>query len=728
VATNKPGVKPPKKYEDALLVFGYFIDKLNFEVILTDETLNVEWLNRAARKRFQQSESLYGKNWHCYLSPENHDPDTCDLCKNILVSEDTFSENIEVERDGSVRYLQVLGFVLELPVWETRKYLIILEDITEPEKNRREASSLQRLMNPAIQDSGDAFIITDENNTINSWNFGAELIFGYTPEEAEGKKIDFVLPEHALDKVNAREIRNQGEKTHIIRKLETSARHKNGGDIAVDLTCSEVYDLNGRLEGRSFIAKDITQRKILQNQLKHFVQEFYKLNTLSEHLHRSTDMDDLIRTVLLALTTGGGLNFDRAFLCFIDREHNLIKGESAMGPSDKKEAEDFISLKEKRDFFEILMLLRKTGLKEGKYKVDKLVKKFTVNLEDKNNLLVNSVESGKTFFIKDGRLPDYPGDQLQGAENLTELLGTGDIAVIPLSGKHDPIGILIVDNGYSRRPIPIEDLEILRVFVSQASLAIENARLHKKSQEHYEELSSAYLRLQEQQDEMLKYQRLAALGEMSAKIAHEIRNPLVSMGGLAKAIDKMSDKGSKVHRFASLIYQQAINLETLLENMLLLAGPRPLNPTEQNIRNIVEEIIFSLKFAKDCGECEIINRIPEELILNIDGYKIRQVMTNLMRNAIQAMGKGGKLEIYSSESDDSVEIHFRDYGPGIPDKNRDKLFEPFFTTKKDGTGLGLTISRQIMKQHGGEILAKSMLPKGTDMVLHFPKNGTNHNT
>ena len=721
-------IKPPRKYEEAIFTFGYFLDELNLEAILTDDLLNIEWLNRAARKKSGSIRKLIGKSWHYYIEkPPGHNADNCELCTSILDSGEAFSDVLQLEREGKEIFLQYFAFTLELPIWETQKFLMLLFDISDREKKQQATRAIHRLMNQALHDSGDAFFIVDSGAKIRSWNLGAELIFGYQEQAVIGKPLNLVIPGDSSDYITSEKFDTVNDKTRFIKKFETFANHRNGNKIGIDLTRSAVYDENGKIEGVSFIAKDITQRRHLRDKYKHIIQQFYRLNELTEHLFRCTDFQTLLNTVLLGITSTKFLNFDRAILCVITEESKYITGLYGMGPSTVKEEKRFKEMTEKEDLFDFMRNTNRDFLLQNDFAVEKIAKKIKVDKGEKSHILNRALLKRRTIYIRDGiHYDNGPQIEISGIEEISNILKNDTFAVIPLLGKDDAIGVLIVDNGLRKLSIPVEDLEILRFFISQTGLAAENTQLRQKAEAQLDELSIAYRQLQEQQDEMIKFQRLAALGEMSAKIAHEIRNPLVSMGGLAKVISNMSPKDSKSNEFANIIYNQALNLESMLENMLLLAGPTELNTSEQQLRTMVDEITLGMKMGKDCKNCEIINNLPPELVLHIDAYKIRQVITNLIRNAVQAMGKNGKIEISAKEYNDRTELHFRDHGPGIPEENRDKLFDPFFTTKQEGTGLGLTISRQIMQQHTGELLVKSVIGKGTDMVLLFPNTKTNN--
>jgi signal transduction histidine kinase len=226
-------------------------------------------------------------------------------------------------------------------------------------------------------------------------------------------------------------------------------------------------------------------------------------------------------------------------------------------------------------------------------------------------------------------------------------------------------------------------------------------------------------RLRELEIQQERDQRLKAMGEMAAKIVHEIRNPLCSIQLFSSMLE--NELENTPHKELSRGISTGIqSLNTILTNMLLFARPHKPSLKSVPLDRVVEESIAMLvpliksrniKLNISLPHCEVSG--DEELL--------KQVFINIILNAVQSLSNGGDLDITVKENSTSVVIHVKDNGAGINSKDLEKIFNPFFTTKDTGTGLGLTIASQIMQAHDGYIKVYSEENKGSTFSLHFLK-------
>ncbi len=233
------------------------------------------------------------------------------------------------------------------------------------------------------------------------------------------------------------------------------------------------------------------------------------------------------------------------------------------------------------------------------------------------------------------------------------------------------------------------------------------------------------------QEEILRMDRLVSLGELSSGIAHEIRNPLAGIKTTAQALGEEMEQDDPKREYLNRITKEIDRLNDLLKTFFSFAKPQKLNPVVCNIRDIVNEIIpllikdianrginFTEEYARD---------LPK---VRVDFSQMHQVFLNLFLNAIQAMPNGGELKIKTepialaplvNPGKDYVRISISDTGKGIPTNGMNKIFDPFFTTRSKGIGLGLSITYQIIKKHGGSIKVESKVDKGTTFILTLPR-------
>ena len=219
-----------------------------------------------------------------------------------------------------------------------------------------------------------------------------------------------------------------------------------------------------------------------------------------------------------------------------------------------------------------------------------------------------------------------------------------------------------------------------------------------------EELQQAYRRLQESFEQLRRADRLSALGQLSAGLAHEIKNPLASMKGSLEILSKDFPPGSEKREFLEIFEKELNRLNRVLAEFLQFARPSRPDRRPSSIEEILESIVVLCAKEADrqgvaiqigCDE-----RLPE---IELDAAQIQQALLNIVLNGIQSMPSGGRLAICVERSSDALEIWIRDEGEGIPLENRSRIFDPFFTTKDRGTGLGMAIAHNLIQGHGGEI-------------------------
>lgn len=233
------------------------------------------------------------------------------------------------------------------------------------------------------------------------------------------------------------------------------------------------------------------------------------------------------------------------------------------------------------------------------------------------------------------------------------------------------------------------------------------------------------------QEEILRMDRLISLGKLASGIAHELRNPLAGIKTTAQALgEEMSGDDSR-REYLHRITKEIDRLNDLLKTFFSFAKPQNLTLAHCHIKDIINEIIpFLIKEIADKGIRFVEAYDPELPRIKVDKTQMHQVFLNLFLNAIQAMPTGGELKIEASPmvsnslkgvTQNFIKIVISDTGRGIPSHIVHKIFDPFFTTKPKGVGLGLSITYQIIKKHGGTIKVESQWEKGTSFIINLPE-------
>jgi signal transduction histidine kinase len=371
-------------------------------------------------------------------------------------------------------------------------------------------------------------------------------------------------------------------------------------------------------------------------------------------------------------------------------------GEVAIGPSNPEEAARIWHDLADRpaDLFE-MMTSYDQSIKNTNAAVNEIVRRMIVPLEHIDHLLVRAMHERRVERVtNDMHLP--------GVEELRSWLGGGPFAVAPLTIRSGPVGVIVADNAISGQEITDLDLEFLQMFANQSAAAVENSRLYRELEKRLVDLRRAHHQQKEDQQTLLRMERLSVMGETSAIVAHELRNPLVAIGGFARSLTRNLDENDPNHRFAAIISEEVARMEEIIHDLLDFIRPRKLLRQETVVDDLVRETAERFR-----GELE---GAGVDLVLETEGGRtvvechpgeIQQVLQNYLMNAMQAQAFGGRVVVRTSVLDGGLKVEVLDSGPGFAESDGKRLFSPFFSTKPTGSGLGLTICAQIIKAHGG---------------------------
>jgi len=226
------------------------------------------------------------------------------------------------------------------------------------------------------------------------------------------------------------------------------------------------------------------------------------------------------------------------------------------------------------------------------------------------------------------------------------------------------------------------------------------------------------------QIQLLERERLAAVGELAAMVAHEVRNPLAGIRGGCEILLEGYPEGDTRHDIGVEIIRQVDRLSRTVHDLLLFARPKAMDLVPTDLHGLIERILHVLRDDPGNGEVEVVRDFGADVpIIQADGRQMEQVLLNLFLNAIQVMNHRGKVTIATRTHGRQVVVSVTDTGPGIPPDKIGHIFEPFFTTRAQGTGLGLAIVKKIVEAHGGRIEAASRPGSGARFTATLPREG-----
>jgi two-component system sensor histidine kinase HydH len=399
-------------------------------------------------------------------------------------------------------------------------------------------------------------------------------------------------------------------------------------------------------------------------------------------LMETFDIDEILRLVLEGVTKNIG--FDRARLYLVNEKRNILECKMAV------------------------------GIDEGR------IKEITLPLGPAESVVARSVFEKRPFVIPDASRDPRVNPVLQQKLNLQSLV------VIPLLAKEKSFGAIAADRTEPGKNITQETLESVMTFAQQAGLAIHNALMYQElkafSQQMEEKIQKTTADLRKTEAQLIRSEKLAALGQLSAGIAHEIRNPLTSINILIHSLTETLPREDSRWEDLKVIEEEILRINEIVDQFLRFAKPASPLFEKTNLVPVLEEILQLLRPQIERGGITVKKEFGPLPLITVDKEQIKQVTLNLLMNAIQAMTEGGRLSMSGrlSKNGDWVELAIQDSGVGIPPDDMNKLFDPFFSTKEGGMGLGLAIAHRIIDQHHGKIEVESTPGKGTLFTISLP--------
>lgn len=472
------------------------------------------------------------------------------------------------------------------------------------------------------------------------------------------------------------------------------------------------------------------RRLVIDNRI--YQQKLETTNVRTQFLHQlnlkmntaylsSGELDDVLQAILVGITAGEGLQFNRAFLALFDQEHQVLQGRLAIGPSSREEAgRVWEEIKIKNLHLSDIIKNFKNSLQDVNQGVNRIIRELSVPITATDHTLIRACAERKSVFVEYGQAPNYPV-----TAQLLDLLQGDTFIIVPLFSPSQSLGVIIADNFITQRSITTGDIMDLEIFASQASLAIEHSYLYTSILHKMQELEAITQELEKNKDLLVEAERYSALGHMSAQLVHAIRNPITSIGGTAKMLTrKVADPD--ILKFLDSMVQDAAKIESTLEDLFNFVAENETQKSSQPLYPLIRKSVMLLYGAmKKQGITYQLNLNEPEPYLHIDGQKIRQMFLHLLRNAVEAMPNGGLLSVNIKQDPQSVSIIIADSGIGILNGNMAKVADPFFTTKIYGTGMGLTLVKKIVAEHQGTFSLQPGPVSGTVATVTLPLDNGN---
>jgi PAS domain S-box-containing protein len=469
--------------------------------------------------------------------------------------------------------------------------------------------------------------------------------------------------------------RKELEAHNYVRNFEVTVRRKDATLLTVAQSCFATRDAGGGIERYQGFVLDITEKRRSEDEMRRRNRELNALNAMAVIATQSFDLDEILNLTLRQVISLFGAETGSVYLAA--GAEGTYRRRAGWGP--RSEAR---------------------------------VKMSEVNFpEGFGDLVMRS----RAEVVTQDFLPHLPPAVVEFAcaDRLPHWIW------VLLWGKDKPIGLMGIASKENRH-YSGNDENLLVAVSRQLSTTIEKVQL-------YEETCRAYEHLRRTQEQLLQSEKMSAVGQLIAGVAHELNNPLTAILGYAQLLE-----GAGLDRrsadYVRKLYKQAQRTHRVVQNLLSFARQRKTQKENVDLRRVLEETLTLREYDLKVNNITLERDVPEDLPSVVaDPHQLEQVFLNIINNALDAMLEGsgsGVLKVRALRKDNLVCVVFDDSGPGFKDASR--IFDPFYTTKSvgKGTGLGLSICYGIVKEHGGEIVARNREEGGATIEVRLRASET----
>lgn len=676
-------------------------------LLLVDRAGRVRFANRPLLEFLgRRSEEVVGRSLEEVLPPAAGDGGDAAAAIRRTV-EDGVARDLPAVRfragGGEERAVDVRTAPIALP--DGRHAIAMLTDVSEHYRSREAIRQEKRKLEEIVHGMGASLAVLDPELRVVWANKTFEKWFG----EMWGKRFHHALRGLFLvgDLDPARIFTEAEYMSKEWAHIDGQGNRRYYRNIILP-----AYDAGGRLKELVLVTQDLTEVTLRAEQHR-------LLRDLANLLQTTLDLDRLLYIILTCLTAGHALGFNRAFIFLTDPAGERITGRMGVGPSSREEAfsiwadlaasrKSLMDLTTDYDRFRE----REPGV------LTRLVHSLSYPLTEEaaaREVVVRAALENRMQVVRDAGTDPRVGTWFR------ERFGAREFACMPLQSKGRVVGVVLVDNVFSDRAISEEQSAMLELFASAAGMAVDNART-------YAELKRSMTQLEEAQEAAIHAERLATVGRLAAHVAHEIRNPLVTIGGFAARVRRKPNDVERVIRAADIIYEEVLRLESILSGVMDFTRPANLEPAMRNVNDVVQKLADVVRDDLHEDRIELTLVLSEVPDCPLDEKRLHQALLNLVKNAVDGLKEREegnvprRLEIRTDSADGMVRIAVTDNGAGVAPDLMPVLFEPFTSRKAGGTGLGLAVVRKIMLDHGGDATAKSRRGEGATFTLHLPVN------
>jgi len=539
----------------------------------------------------------------------------------------------------------------------------VVRDVSE----RRAAEQKYRSLFEQVQEG--VFVATPQGKLLDCNDAFVRMLGHSSRENLLGRNVDaefYTSPEQRS--VFRREV----EAHNFVRNFEVNLRRKDGSLLTALESSFATRDEDGRIDCYQGFLLDVTEKKQAEDEIRRRNRELNALNAMAVIATQSFDLDEILNLTLRQVISLLGAEAGSVYLA---ESENLFRRRANWGQrlTDRKR-------------------LAEANFPQG---------------------LGELVMRSRAEVLTAEYLPHMP-------TAVTEFVRAADMGSsiwVVLWGKDAPIGLMGISRGQVRE-YTSNDENLLVAIGRQLSTTVEKVRLYEESCKAYDDLRRA-------QEQLLQSEKMSAIGQLIAGVAHELNNPLTAILGYAQLLEAEKLE-TRAMEYVGKVFKQAQRTHRVVQNLLSFARQRKPEKQDFDVVKVLDEALLLRDYDMKVSSIKLQREIETDVpAVSGDPHQLEQVFLNIINNALDAMleGEQRSLRVRVHASGENVIVEFHDSGPGLTEPSR--IFEPFYTTKSvgKGTGLGLSICYGIVKEHGGEISARNAEGGGAVIEVRLPSAG-----
>lgn len=562
--------------------------------------------------------------------------------------------------------------------------------------------------------NGVGVFFVDTSRSLIRLNRRASEIFGFESiEEARGKSLEqlgFFLSSNIINSI--RNLLNDGGDFKIDCFPGTNL---TGHFAYYSLSCNCAQDKNGNTAGVFGIIDDVTEQEKEHQQLNNRINELSTVAQITQAIASAKDTEEILNIILTAVTARQGLGFNRAFLFMLNEDNTFLEGHLAVGPNDAEEAGNIWGALESDDrtLVETLSIYRDNFENGGN--LNDRFRDMRINLKI-DSLFAKAIKEKISIII------DLDTEIDDTTQHYLTKMGEIRVAMTPLISRNRVIGLLVVDNAITGDAITEDDRRFLKLTADQTAAALERSYLYRDLKERALELEDMNKRLAATQNQIIEAEKMSVIGEITAAVAHELRNPLTIIGGFANLMNKNQPVNSPDTEYLNIIVSETQRAEEVLTDVLDFSKASRTKDACLDLNQLIKDSMNMLtvrlgegknraKYSLDDSHLPFWGNYDQML------YAFYQIFQIIMNDFDSSLIPNVNTCVYDNNL--RMELSFENYKNNESQINKDLRL--YFGASNSTKRLSLIVAEETLKYHGGTFGIESNAHSGSILYIHLPR-------